>query len=75
MGVVFLRGKTDIIMTGRLYRNSDRNPSMVQLVDRAERQTLPSGTAGDRRPRSTVEHDGQDKISDPLISDLKIIQR
>ena len=70
--VVLHRDEADAIMKGVNIGAQTTTQATVQLVDRAERQVLWSGTAGDRSWTTLqVKHGGQEKVADHLISDLK----
>jgi hypothetical protein len=70
--VVLERGEADAVMKGVNIGAQTTTQATVQLVDKAERQVLWSGTAGDRSWATLqMKHGGQEKVADHLMGDLK----
>ena len=70
--VVLNRGEADAIMRGINIGAQTTTQATVQLVDPAASQVLWSGTSGDRSWMTLqMKHDGERKIADHLVGDLK----
>ena len=70
--VVLREAEADAILKGINIGAQTTDRATVQLVDPAQREVLWSGTAGDRSVATLeLKHNGEQKIADHLIGDLK----